>query len=158
MTPIRGKRLMPMAVGLLALVLVVACNEPPARAQIGDGRDGGVMWEAWARRSGSGGLCLEVRFIGRQAESICDVADDGTSTWQTDLGTGELLVVTTAEEGATSGILRLADGTVRPVDIAPAPEVTTMAIFVTLLEGGVGATGFVIQGADGSALELVPLD
>lgn len=149
---------MRLAVGLLALVLVVACSEPPARAKIGDGRDGGVTWEAWAGRSGSGGLCLEVRFIGRQAESICDVADDGTSTWQTDLGTGQLLVVTTTEEEATSGVLRLADGTVRPVDIARAPEVTTMAIFVTPLAEGVGATEFAIQGADGSALELVPLD
>jgi len=157
MTPVR-QALMRSAIGLVALVLVVGCSEPSAGARIGDGRDGVVTWEAWAGRSGTGGLCLEVRFIGRQTESICDVADEGTSTWQTDLDTGQLLVVTTAEQGATSATLTLADGTERTVDLVRAPEVTTMAIFVTPLGAGVEATEFVIQNSDGSALELVPLD
>jgi len=146
------------AILLLALVLIVGCAEPSQDARIGHGRDGAVAWEAWAGRSGSGSLCLEVRFIGRQTESICDVADGGTSTWQTDLGTGELLIVTSDKEGASSGLLRLADGTERPVELVRAPDVTTMAIFVTSRADGFGATEFIIKSADGSALELMPLD
>ena len=157
MTPL-PQALMRSAIGIVALTLIVGCGEPSAGARIGNGRDGPVTWEAWAGRSGTGGLCLEVRFIGRQKESICDVGDDETTTWQTDLGTGQLLVVATAEPGATSGILRMADGTERSVELASAADVTTMAIFVTPLAEGAHATEFVIQAADGSALELVPLD
>ena len=158
MTPLR-QRLLRTAIGLVALVLIVGCAEPSPGARIGNGRDGGLAWEAWAGRSGSGGLAPRgsASSAAKRSRSATS-AMTATSSWRTDLETGELLVVTTAEPGATTGMLRLADGTERLVDLVRAPDVTTMAVFVAPLGKGIQATEFVIQSADGSALELVPLD
>jgi hypothetical protein len=149
-----------VVVGLFVLVvLLVGCNsEPPPEALIGDGSNGGATWAAWVKRSGDGGLCLEVRVLGRKAESLCAIDADGTSIWRPDIGADRLLLATSSEVGASSAVVRLADGTELPVDVVHAPDVTTTAIFVVPLQARVDALELIIRATDGTVLEIVSLD
>jgi hypothetical protein len=141
--------------GILAILVLAGCGTPQ-QVRVAEGDAGSGSWELWAARSGDG-LCLTVRLNATEAGSICDVAEDSTGTWRVDLGTDQLLVVTTTRDDAQAGALRLVDGTEVPVPPVRAPDVTPLTIFVTPLTDARHATDFVVEGPDGSMPERVPL-
>lgn len=140
---------------VFAVLTVLGCaGEPPPEAQIG----AGPTWTASIRRENSGELCLEVQSSARPVSTLCNIETAGTSTWRADAAPGEVLITTSDEAGASSAVVRMADGSELPVELVQAPDVTTLGIFVVALPVRPVPTDLFILAADGGALEIVPLN
>lgn len=148
-----------LLLGLLALILAGCTGGavhagPEVRFAAGPGQP--PAWTAWTFQSGNG-ICLQIRVAGEDPESICDVRGDETTTWRPDLAGGSLLAGVTGDKRAVSAIVTLADGSQVRGEVVPAPEITSLGLFVVPIPTGAMAKQLDIQQADGMVISSLPL-